>query len=197
MLPGVQEFKEPLSKSYSMLSISPEPKDDYGGERYYAWLSSTGVYHGSLYTAPATSDLGTRVFAGSKLLAKSALPNAKGEITSIALTHWHILILCGSTVYAVSRLDDSVVFQEDVSDDGSKILGICMDPKNSTYWVSTSESIYEILETKEDRDVWRLKMADKSFDEAYRYAEVRSTINSSSCRIILIFVSRLPIRKIP
>ncbi|KAF8448426.1 putative vacuolar protein sorting-associated protein [Terfezia claveryi] len=168
---SVQEFKEPSSRSYSMLSISPEPKDDYGGERYYAWLSSTGVYHGTLYTAPATSDLGTRVFAGSKLLTKSALPNVKGEITSIALTHWHILILCGSTVYAVSKLDDSVVFQEDVSDVCTKILGICMDPKNSTYWVSTSESIYEILETKEDRDVWRLKMADKSFDEAYRYAE--------------------------
>ncbi|RPB26804.1 hypothetical protein L211DRAFT_860847 [Terfezia boudieri ATCC MYA-4762] len=99
-----------------------EPKDDYCGERYHAWLSSTGVYHGSLYTAPATSDLGTRVFAGSKLLKKSALP-----------------------------LDDSLVFQEDVSDIILKILGFV--------W------------TQVNRDVWRLKMADKSFDEAYRYTE--------------------------
>lgn len=137
------------------------------------------------------------MFAGSRLLTKSALPNGRGEITSIALTHWHILILCGNTVYAVSRLDDSIVFQGDVSDDGSKILGICMDPKNSTYWVSTSESIYEILETKEDRDVWKLKMAEKSFDEAYRYAEVRSAINRSFCRMILIPVSRPPTKKIP
>lgn len=157
-----------------MLSISPEPKDDYGGERYYGWLSTTGVYHGSLYTSPTTSDLGTRVFSGSKLLSKAVLPDAKGDITSIALTHWHILILCGNTVYAINKLDHSIVFQEDVSDDASKILGFCMDPKNSTYWVSTSTSIYEIVETKEERDVWKLKMAEKSFDEAFRYAEVPS-----------------------
>ena len=159
-------------KSYSVLSISPEPKDDYGGERYYSWLSTTGVYHGTLYTSPTTSDLGTRVFASSKLLTKPVLPNARGDITSIALTHWHMLALCGNTVYAVNRLDDSIVFQEDVSDDLSSILGLCMDPKNSTYWVLTRESIYEIVETKEERDVWRLKMAEKSFDEAFRYAEV-------------------------
>lgn len=83
-----------------------------------------------------------------------------------------MLVLCGNTVYAVNKLDDSIVFQEDVSDDVSRILGLCMDPKNSTYWVSTRESIYEIVETKEERDVWRLKMAEKSFDEAFRYAEV-------------------------
>lgn len=157
------------------LSISPEPRDDFGSERNYGWLSATGVYHGTLYTSPTTSDLGTRLFSGSKLLAKSALPNAKGEITSIALTHFHILILCGSTVYAVNRLDDSIVFQEDVANDGTKILGFCMDPKNSTYWISTSDSLYEIVETKEERDVWKLKMAEKAFDEAYRYAEVDLT----------------------
>ncbi|KAI5806553.1 vacuolar protein sorting protein-like protein DigA [Peziza echinospora] len=169
--PSVQEFTEQSSKSYSMLAISPEPKDDFGAERIFAWLSPAGVYHGTLYTTPTTSDLALRVFSGSKLLPKSALPDAKGEITSIALSHFHILILCGKTLYAINRLDDSVVFQEDMVDDGTQLLGFCIDPKNSTYWSSTNESLFEIVETKEERDVWRLKMAEKSFDEAFQYAE--------------------------
>lgn len=165
-----QDFRE--ESPHSTLAISPEDTDEISSDDAYAWLSGAGIYHGKLLVSPPTSDLGIQVFSESKLFARSSLPEGAGEITSILLTHFHLIVLCGNTVYAFNRYDESLVLQETIPETPSNILGLVCDPKKSTYWVFTTTSIFEILATDEDRDVWKIMLADKSFDGALRYAKV-------------------------
>jgi hypothetical protein len=168
--PSVQDFKDG-SSPYSMLSISPESTDDEDPARIFAWLTASGVYHGKLLIQPTTSELGTHVFSTSKLFSKAAIPTMKSPITSLALTEYHVIILCGTDIYAINRLDDSAVFQEAVVDPGTKVLGLCSDVKKSTFWVFTTSEIFELVVSDEDRDLWRIHLADKNFDDAMRFAK--------------------------
>jgi hypothetical protein len=154
-----------------MLSISPESTDDEDPARIFAWLTAPGVYHGKLLIQPTTSVLGTHVFSTSKLFSKAAIPTMKSPITSLALTEYHVIILCGTDIYAINRLDDSLVFQEAVVDPGTKVLGLCSDVKKSTFWVFTTSEIFELVVSDEDRDLWRIHLAEKKFDDAMRFAK--------------------------
>ena len=154
-----------------MLSISPDSTDEDDPTRTFAWLTAPGIYHGRLLTQPTTADLGAHVFSTSKLFSKAAIPTMRSAITSVALTEYHVIILCGTDIYAVNRLDDSVVFQEAIVDPGTRVLGLCSDVKKSTFWIFTTTEIFEVVVTKEDRDVWKIYLADKSFEEAMRFAK--------------------------
>lgn len=68
-------------------------------------------------------------------------------------------------------MDDSIVFQQSIVDPGTTILGICSDPKKSTYWIFTSNEIYEVVVTDEERDLWRILLREKSFEKAMRFAK--------------------------
>ena len=155
-----------------MLSISPESTDEEDPARIYAWLTAAGVYHGKLLIQPSSPELGTHVISTSKLFSKAAIPTMKSPITSVALTEYHVLILCGTDIYAINRLDDSVVFQEAIVDPGTKVLGLCSDVKKSTFWVFTTAEIFEIVVSDEDRDVWKIYLAERSFDAAMRFARL-------------------------
>jgi vacuolar protein sorting-associated protein 18 len=156
------------------MSISPESFDEYEPERSFAWLTAPGVYHGKLLTSPPNSDLGAHVLSISKLFSTNLLPNSDGPVKSIALTHHHVLILTETTLYAINRLDDSIVFQQTLVDSGTPVLGLCSDPKKSTFWVFTPAEIHEVVVTDEERDLWKILLEDGSFDKAMRYAKTNS-----------------------
>lgn len=40
-----------------------------------------------------------------------------------------MLAFSGTTLYAINRLDDSIVFSQSIVDPGTRILGICADLK--------------------------------------------------------------------
>ena len=111
------------------------------------------------------------MFSTSKLFSNTALSTITSPITSVALTLYHIIILCGTDIYAINRLDDSVVFQEAVVDPGTKVLGLCSDAGKSTFWLFTTDEIYEVVVNDEGRDLWKILLADKSFDAAQRFAK--------------------------
>jgi hypothetical protein len=154
-----------------MLSISPDSTDEEDPARIFAWLTGPGVYHGKLLIQPTNPELGAHVFSTSKLFSKAAIPTMKSPITSVALTEYHVIILCGTDIYAINRLDDSVVFQEAIVDPDTTVLGLCSDVKKSTFWVFTTTEIFEVVVMDEDRDVWKILLADKSFDAATRFAK--------------------------
>ncbi|KAF3938722.1 hypothetical protein ABW19_dt0210292 [Dactylella cylindrospora] len=163
-------FQEHPGSTYSTLSISPEGEDDIDPERIYAWSHGAGVSFGRLFSAPVTSELGDLVFKESKILPISALPGNGKEITSIALTQYHILVMCNGVLYAVNRFDESIVFQDAIANDDSKILGIRADSKYNTYWIFTTDTIFEVVLKDEKRDVWKIMLKQNSFDAAMRFA---------------------------
>ncbi|TVY44473.1 Vacuolar protein sorting-associated protein-like protein [Lachnellula occidentalis] len=183
--PTVHEISRVSTTASSSLVVSPDPPDSNSFEslspdRIFAWLSSQGVYYGRLLTAPSSNDLGSKVFAESKLLPRSQLPASETPngrkkavqepIDSIALTQWHILHLIGGRVIAVNRLDDRVIFDQVVLDPGQKALGLYADQQKNTFWLFTTQEIFEIVVNDEDRDVWKVMLATEHFDAALRYA---------------------------
>lgn len=183
--PVVHEISRVAGTSASELVVSPDPPDASSPDaltpdRTYAWLSSQGTFYGQLLTHPSTSDLGNKIFADSKLLPVSQLPlsdsstgrkkAAHDSVDSIALTQWHVLHLVGGRIVAINRLDDTVVFDQVVLEPGQQALGLFADQQKNTFWLFTTEEIFEIVVTDEDRDVWKVMLRTEHFDAALRYA---------------------------
>jgi vacuolar protein sorting-associated protein 18 len=164
------------ASSPSLLAVSPDAPDSCSfdtlfSDRIFAWLSSQGVFHGKLLTSPASPDLGNKVFSEAKLLPRTLLPvPERTPVVSIALTQWHILHLVGGRVIAVNRLDDSVVYDQEVLDASHIVLGLAVDQRKNTFWLFTNREIYEIVVSDEDRDIWKIMLKNEQFDAALRYA---------------------------
>jgi vacuolar protein sorting-associated protein 18 len=183
--PTVHEMSRISATATSSLVVSPDAPDSTSLEsltpdRIFAWLSSQGVFYGRLLTSPATPDLGNKVFNEAKLLPRSQLPASESSggrknpvpdsIDSIVLTQWHIVHLVGRRVVAINRLDDRVVYDQVVLDPGQEALGLYADQQKNTFWLFTTQEIFEIVVTDEDRDVWKVMLKTEHFDAALRYA---------------------------
>jgi hypothetical protein len=183
--PTIHEISRISATANSSLVISPDAPDADSQEsltpdRIFAWLSSQGVFYGRLLTAPASHDLGNKVFNEAKLLPRSQLPitdssgsrkkPVQDSIDSIVLTQWHIVHLVGRRVIAINRLDDRVVYDQVVLDPGQEALGLYADQQKNTFWLFTTQEIFEIVVTDEDRDVWKVMLKTEHFDAALRYA---------------------------
>ncbi|CZS93765.1 probable DigA protein [Rhynchosporium agropyri] len=183
--PVVHEISRVSTTAPSSLVVSPDAPDSNSSEslapdRIFAWLSSQGTFYGRLLTSSSSTDLGNKVFAESKLLPRSQLPAGESvngrkkatqdDIDAIALTQWHIVHLVGGRVIAINRLNDEVVFDQVVLDPGQQALGLFADQQKNTFWLFTTQEIYEIVVTGEDRDVWKVMLKTEHFDAALRYA---------------------------
>jgi hypothetical protein len=183
--PTVHEISRVSATATSSLVVSPDAPDSSSLEslapdRIFAWLSSQGVFYGRLLTTPASPDLGNKVFNVAKLLPRSQLPASESStgrkkvvqdsIDSIVLTQWHIVHLVGRRVIAINRLDDRVVYDQVVLDPGQEALGLYADQQKNTFWLFTTQEIFEIVVTEEDRDVWKVMLKTEHFDAALRYA---------------------------
>ena len=183
--PTVHEISRISATATSSLVVSPDAPDSNSLEsltpdRIFAWLSPQGVFYGRLVTTPATPDLGNKVFNEAKLLPRSQLPASESStgrkkpvqdsVDSIVLTQWHIVHLVGRRVIAINRLDDRVVYDQVVLDPGQEALGLYADQQKNTFWLFTTQEIFEIVVTDEDRDVWKVMLKTEHFDAALRYA---------------------------
>ncbi len=45
------------------------------------------------------------------------------------------------------------------------------DRVRQTYWVYTNQALYEVIVQDEDRDVWKLFIEKRNFEEAFKYAK--------------------------
>ncbi|KAI0480651.1 Pep3/Vps18/deep orange family-domain-containing protein [Xylariaceae sp. FL0804] len=182
--PVMHEVSRSAAAASSMLSVSPDPPetdtyDDIAPERAFAWLSSQGVYHGKLLTAPASNDLGHKIFAEASLLPRTQITSSeisgrkRGSsefIDAVLLTQWHIVSLVGGRVVAANRLTGSIVYDQAVLDQGQNALGLYVDQQKNTYWLFTNQEIFEIVVQDEARDVWKIMLQRKQFDMALQYA---------------------------
>ncbi|KAL5612787.1 hypothetical protein BROUX41_004129 [Berkeleyomyces rouxiae] len=167
--------------SSSALIVSPDPPntnphDNDVHERVFAWLSSQGIFHGKLLQSPASQDLGSYVYSASKLLSRSQLVEAAGkrsghdEIDAVALTQWHVVTLVGTKVIITNQLTGEVVYNQAVLDAGETVVGFSVDIQKNTFWLFTSNEIFEIVVRDEDRNVWQIMMKTQQYPAALKYA---------------------------
>ncbi|KAJ5451435.1 Pep3/Vps18/deep orange [Penicillium cf. griseofulvum] len=174
--PVTHEIPNSSSSVPSSLAISPTNSESYQAEGYtekqFAWLSSEGIYHG-----PLTSE---SPFKTANMLARSIFPASESPrggrkliqdpISAMTLSQWHVLALVGGRVVAVNRLSQEVVHDQAVLDAGQSALGLLTDLTKNTYWLFTSQAIFEVVAGDEDRDVWKIFLKEQKFDEALQYA---------------------------
>lgn len=187
--PAVHEIERSGGPIPSCLAVSPDAPDapptaldTPGADRAYAWLCSQGVFNGKLITTAADpAVLGRQLFRESKLLPASKLPpvqtaggrarTTQPSINAISLTQFHILALVEGRLTAINRLDDSIVYNQQVLDAGQHSLGLFADHQKNTYWLFTSSEIFEVVVTDEARDVWRILLKHGQYEQAQHYAK--------------------------
>ncbi|ORY16122.1 Pep3/Vps18/deep orange family-domain-containing protein [Clohesyomyces aquaticus] len=183
---AVHEVSNVSPGAPSSLSITPEtpdspPSDHTNSQRAFAWLTSQGVLHGKLYLSPDTSELGSQILSESKMLARSSIPpsqtaggrarKSQDAVTSMILSQWHILQLVEGRIVAINRLDDTVVLDQVVLEPGQSALGLVADIKKNTFWLFTTQEIFEIVVTDESRDVWKIMLKAQQFGAASQFAK--------------------------
>ena len=169
----------------SLLATSPEPTeltaDLSDTEKSFAWLYSQGVLAGLFPTSTSTPSLGSKTFSEAKLVPRSVFPETlssrggrkliQDPITSMTLTQWHVVALVEGHIVAVNRLNDKVVYDQAVLEAGQIALGLVSDTKKNTFWLFTSQEIFEVVANEEDRDVWKIMLQNQDYDAALRYAK--------------------------
>ena len=169
----------------SMLAVSPETSEAFTDtlrpDKPFAWLCSQGVLTGTLAATPLTPMLGNQIFKGSKMVPRSIFPetmSARGgrkliqdPIASMTLTQWHILALVEGRIVAVNRLSGDVVYDQAVLEAGQGALGLLSDQQKNTFWLFTSQEIFEVVANNEDRDVWKIMLQNQDYAGALRYAK--------------------------
>ncbi len=183
------EISNAIPSATSSLAVSPESQeptslDHTNAERIFGWLTSQGVLHGKLYISSDPSEIGSKVLGDSRMLPRSAIPpsqTASGRtrrsqepVISMILSQWHILQLVEGRMVAINRLDDTIVLDQVVLEPGQSALGLVADIKKNTYWLFTSQEIFEIVITDESRDVWKIMLKSQHFDSASQYAKTPS-----------------------
>ena len=174
--PLTYEIQQPSGSASSSLMTSPLNSETYQVERYtdkaFAWLNSQGIYHGQLVSM--------RPFDNATMLPRSKFPateSARGgkkliqdPITAMTLSQWHVLALVEGRVVAVNRLSEEIVYEQTVLEPRQSTLGLLTDLMQNTYWLFTSQEIFEVVANNEDRDVWKVLLKQQKFDEALQYA---------------------------
>ena len=168
----------------SVLAItpdSPRADDDQQTERGFAWLYSQGILCGNLSTSPGSPAVASKIFDESKLIPRTTFPettSARGgrkliqdPITSMALTQWHILALVEGRIVGVNRVDGSLVSDQAVLEPGQRTLGLVADQVKNTFWLFTSQEIFEVVANDEDRDIWKVMLKQQRYDEALKHAK--------------------------
>ncbi|CAK3937910.1 Vacuolar membrane pep3 [Lecanosticta acicola] len=187
--PNMHEIDRTSANTPSSLAISPDPpdvassiSDAQSAERAYAWLCTEGVYHGKLTTAaPDLVTLGKQVFRESKMFPMPKFPavQTSGGRTratqphpsAMILTQFHILALIEGRLIGINRLNESIVYNQQILKSGHTSLGLFADHQKNTYWLFTPQEIFEVVVTDETRDVWKILLKQGQFEAAQTYAK--------------------------
>ncbi len=183
--PTIHDAPQGSRPALSGLAVSPDSLEASSvegieDERVYAWLNSQGVVYGKLHTQASSASLGTDMFNDSKLFQRSQIPatdslsgrkkHAQEPIAGVALSQWHILCFIEGRVVAIQRLDGCMIYDQVVLEAGENALCLLADQKKNTFWLFTTQEIYEIVITDEDRNVWEIMLKERQFDLASKYA---------------------------
>ncbi|KAF8953441.1 hypothetical protein CPC16_003759 [Podila verticillata] len=173
--PGFSEL--PGDLPYSQLHFfSPFQDLQYQGvAKTFAWLTGPGIYHGNLVFG--SQNTGDSVIDTPQLLPYPATrleldaSTAVSEIPiAIALTEFHFILLYKERIRAVNQLNDQIVFDELIPLKAKEeVITMSVDTTKNTFWIYTGWSIFELIITKEDRDVWTLYLDKKQYDMALQY----------------------------
>lgn len=178
------EFQElPSDLDYSkMLLFNRFPELQLKGvPQMFVWLTGAGIYQGDLDFVEGDKD-DQRIIDNAKLLPfpPTTYDEDSGNLVtdipiSIVITEFHFILLYQNYVRAVCRLNDKIVYEEIIPLNKNEVVrGISVDEVKRTYWIYTSDAMYELVIKDEERDVWKLYLQKKKYAVALQYCKEQS-----------------------
>ncbi|TPX36548.1 hypothetical protein SmJEL517_g01238 [Synchytrium microbalum] len=138
----------------------------------FAWLTAPGIYFGNFVFG--SQNVGDSIIDNAQLLPYQHGDNDETFIppTSIALTEFHFIVLIQNKVQAVCILNNELVYEELVTlEPNERVLKMAVDPAKNTCWVYTNLSLFELVKSDEDRNIWKIHLERKAFDAAMSFAK--------------------------
>ncbi|KAG2023080.1 DigA protein [Coprinopsis cinerea AmutBmut pab1-1] len=138
-----------------------------------AWLTGQGIYHGLLNYDPNVEDHidSPRLLQYPPLAVSPGKENAEFPL-SLSATEFHFVLLYKDRVVGICNLDDKKTYEEILPiKPAEEVRGLAADPVRKTYWVFTDQSLFELVVTNEDRDVWKIYLGQGQYEAALQYAK--------------------------
>lgn len=143
-----------------------------------AW-AAPGIYYGKI--SLDKQDPGDGLISNPQLIpyppSSSSPSSADDRATplSISLTPFHFILLYPSQLRVIRILDDAPVYADHISNSNNEEEQhrLAKDEQKGTYWVYSPSSIFELTVSHEQRDIWRVYLDQKNFDQALVYVNVR------------------------
>ncbi|CDR37582.1 CYFA0S01e12662g1_1 [Cyberlindnera fabianii] len=134
----------------------------------FGWITTAGTVFGRITNEKAASK---KNIADLKILVNMELPESSHKFKSIILTKYHLILLRGSELLIINKLNDEVVYHQSLPvSEGERFIGLSADYTSETYWAYSNLSIYEITVDDEDRDIWRAMVENRDFEDALAVA---------------------------
>ncbi|AMD19006.1 HBR105Wp [Eremothecium sinecaudum] len=137
----------------------------------FAWITQAGILLGNIGDGYAAS-------LSKSLLLLNELPPSKNKIRDLLLTEYHLILLRGSEILIINKINNKVVFQDIIfSKEDERMLSLCADYSQTppTFWCHSTENIYEIVIENELDGIWQLLCANGKFDAALNLAGLSSS----------------------
>lgn len=149
-----------------------------GLPKSFAWLTGPGIYYGNLVFG--SQNPGDSIIGDGSLLTYSSLQTnnrdsnnlgGSGNPISLAMTEFHFVLLYEDKIQAVSVLNKQVVWEEYFSKAfrAGKTTGLAFDAASKLLFLYTASGVFEVVVTKEDRNVWHMYLEKGMFEDALRY----------------------------
>jgi hypothetical protein len=110
------QFQELSGLTAPRISILPGSATDLRGgqnEAYFAWITSPGLFHGSIHSAKSSGD--DSIFSDATLLPYANMFDvSEGKAILPELSQFHVLVLHENQLVAINRMNNRVVFKETV-----------------------------------------------------------------------------------
>ncbi|KAI8898146.1 Pep3/Vps18/deep orange family-domain-containing protein [Globomyces pollinis-pini] len=136
------------------------------------WLTAAGIYCGNV-TLNSLKHPGDSTLDGIQLQPYPTIGDIEYAPISCKATDFHYIILTQKKCIVMNRLNNSFIHDLllPLNVDETPIE-LAMDINRKTYWVATNQSLFEIIITNEDRDIWRIYLNKKQYKDAYEIAKV-------------------------
>lgn len=173
------EFQElPNNLGYSqLLFFNRFPELQLKGvPQTFIWFTGAGIYQGDLNFNERNDQ---EVIDKAQLIPfpATAYDEDSGNLVtdvpiSIVMTEFHFILLYRDYVRGVCRLNNKIVYEEIIPlNKDERVRGISVDNVKRTYWIYTTDAMYELVIKDEDRDVWKLYLQKKQYAVALQYCK--------------------------
>eukprot|EP00656_Telonema_subtile_P011843 TRINITY_DN15907_c0_g4_i2.p1 TRINITY_DN15907_c0_g4~~TRINITY_DN15907_c0_g4_i2.p1 ORF type:complete len:1063 (-),score=256.58 TRINITY_DN15907_c0_g4_i2:63-3251(-) len=148
--------------------------------RSFVWMAGAGICYGDVSLGDANDE--REGIAKDIVQNQSLLPyletdaNGQGHPIGVNLTEFHFVLLYPDHMRILNKLSQETVYQKNFGASRlvGKLRGLVRDPVKQTVWIYSDSTILEVLIEGEDRDMWRLYLAEKSFETSLEFCNTSS-----------------------